>query len=278
MPDHSPTTLSASHYDILPFLKWAGGKRWLTLNHSSTFPNRFFTFIEPFLGSAAVYFFLQPKHATLSDTNESLILTYCALRKNWRRVQNLLSWHHRKHCQAHYYHTRSKHYTDIYYRAAQLIYLNRTCWNGLYRVNRAGKFNVPIGTKTQVVLETDRFDETAKLLQGANLVVCDFEEVVDQAKRDDFIFADPPYTAMHKHNGFIKYNERIFSWSDQIRLFEALNRAKKRGAHIVMTNGDHACIRELFAPLGEIFPLKRPSIIAAKSQDRRSANEIVVCT
>ena len=269
-----PTTSSCR---ILPFLKWAGGKRWLPTRHSSKFPQQYSTYIEPFLGSAAIYFYLQPEKAILSDSNERLILTYVAIRKNWRRVQQLLSRHHGKHCEAHYYNIRSRIYIDIYHRAAQFIYLNRTCWNGLYRVNRDGTFNVPIGTKTQVLLETDRFDEVAKLLVGAELNVCDFEESIDQAKRGDFIFADPPYTAMHKQNGFVKYTEHIFSWSDQVRLYDTLIRAKERGAHIVLTNGDHECIRELFSPLGEIFPIRRSSVIAARPQDRRTANEIVVC-
>src|SRR5699024_9439870 len=114
-------------------------------------------------------------------------------------------------------------------RAARFIYLNRTCWNGLYRVNKQGKFNVPIGTKVNVRLESDNFMLTSDILKKVDLLISDFENIVDGALEDDFVFADPPYTVAHNNNGFIKYNEKLFSWSDQVRLRDAIIRARERG-------------------------------------------------
>ena len=267
-----------SEQTILPFLKWAGGKRWFMARHSDKLPKKYSKYIEPFLGSGAVYFYLQPERAILSDTNADLISTYCAIQENWKRIVKILEWHHEKHSSKHYYEMREKNYKDKYYRASRFIYLNRTCWNGLYRVNLSGVFNVPIGTKTQVLLASDSFSKTSKLLRNARLRVCDFEESINEAKQGDFIFADPPYTAMHKNNGFLKYNNKIFCWDDQVRLFESLMRAKDKGAHITLTNGDHKSIRDLFSPLGKIYSAERSSVIAGDSKFRNVANEIIVCT
>ena len=263
---------------ILPFLKWAGGKRWFLTKHKGKFPTKYSTYIEPFLGSGAVYFFLQPEKAILSDTNAELISTYRAIRKNWERIVEILKWHQEMHSPHHYYRIRQKVYLDEYYLASRFIYLNRTCWNGLYRVNLSGTFNVPIGTKTQVLLDTDCFAETSTLLRKANLRICDFEESINEANEGDFIFADPPYTAPNKNNGFLKYNDQIFCWEDQVRLFSSLMQAKDKGVHILLTNGDDESIRDLFSPLGEIYSVERASIIAAKPEYRKIANEIIVCT
>ncbi len=262
---------------ILPFLKWAGGKRWFANKHWDKFPKSFSTYIEPFLGSGAIFFFLQPKKAILSDTNTELISTYCAILKNYERVYEILQWHQSKHNMKHYYQMRSKVYKDPYYKAAKFIYLNRTCWNGLYRVNSEGQFNVPIGTKTQVLLDTDRFANISSLLKNSELVCCDFEETINRAKHEDFIFADPPYTTSNNSTKFLKYNDRIFSWSDQVRLYKALMRAKERGVKILLTNGPDKSIRELFSPLGTIYAARRASVIAGKAESRTVTSEIVVC-
>jgi DNA adenine methylase len=121
--------------------------------------------------------------------------------------------------------------------------LNRTCFNGIYRVNLRGAFNVPKGTKSAVVLPTDDFSEAQRLLRRAKLLDGDFEEVIDQAQSGDLVFADPPYTVRHNNNGFIKYNEKLFSWDDQERLARVLTRAAKRGVKVVATNADHREIR-----------------------------------
>jgi DNA adenine methylase len=261
---------------LIPFLKWAGGKRWLVEKHSSFLNDNYERFIEPFLGSGAVFFSLQPETALLCDKNEQLIETYSAIKENWPAVIKHLKQHHRLHCKEYYYSQRSKHLRTAETRAAQFIYLNRTCWNGLYRVNLDGKFNVPIGTKKNVILETDDFEAVAKLLSGAELICGDFEEVISRAAVNDFVFVDPPYTVKHNYNGFIKYNESIFSWDDQVRLRDSVKAAASRGAKVLVTNACHESIRDIYEDIGELIVVDRASVIAGKSAARGRYEEMVI--
>lgn len=261
---------------MLPFLKWAGGKRWLVEKHSMLLSNNCNRFIEPFLGSGAVYFSLQPESAILCDKNEQLIETYEAIKSDWRGVVSALKYHHEMHCKEYYYSQRATLNVSSVSRAAQFIYLNRTCWNGLYRVNLGGKFNVPIGTKKNVILDTDDFESVAMLLQGAELVSGDFESVISRASVGDFVFVDPPYTVKHNYNGFVKYNESIFSWDDQLRLRDSVKSAASRGAKILVTNACHDSIREIYEDVGELIVVDRASVIAGKSAARGRYEEMVI--
>ncbi len=171
-----------------PFLKWAGGKRWLIARHAMIFPDTFNRYIEPFLGSGSVFFKLQPQKAILSDINEELMDTYRAIKADWRKVFKKLQKHHEHFNKNYYYKIRRSQPQNIYDKAARLIFLNRTCWNGLYRVNLKGEFNVPLGTKTAVVREEDDFENIGKILNNATLKDGDFEAIINQAKKDDLIF------------------------------------------------------------------------------------------
>lgn len=259
-----------------PFLKWAGGKRWLTAGYSGLFPKNFGCYFEPFLGGGAAYFSLRPSSAFLSDINAELIDCYIAVREDWQIVQELLAEHHKKHSKEHYYEIRQNKPVNLVEKAARFIYLNRTCWNALYRVNRKGEFNVPIGTKTNVLLGSDDFEGVSKLLHGATITSEDFEEIIDQAKAGDLIFADPPYTVKHNFNGFVKYNEQMFRWEDQERLSRCLIRASKRGCLIVSTNAHHPSIIELYENDFSLTPVIRSSVIAADSSNRGRYEELVI--
>jgi DNA adenine methylase len=213
---------------VVPFLKWAGGKRWLIPHAGNLFPDSFDRYIEPFLGGGAVFFHLKPQKAILTDINGELIQTYKAIRDNWRLVFSHLQRHQDNHSSDYYYEIRASKPRTPATKAARMLYLNRTCWNGLYRVNLKGEFNVPIGTKNTVLLDSDDFPALAKLLEGVRLECNDFEWAIDQATEDDFVFVDPPYTVKHNLNGFIKYNETLFAWKDQVRLRDAVDRAVRR--------------------------------------------------
>lgn len=271
-----PHLLTPNNTSPLPFLKWAGGKRWLVERFPHYFTIKYHRYIEPFLGSGAVFFRMRPKRAILSDRNQRLIETYEALRDEHCAVKNLLYRYDCLHSVDHYYKVRSQKLRSRAARAAQLIYLNRTCWNGLYRVNRQGTFNVPIGTKTKVVLESDAFDEVAELLSGVTLRTCDFAESFSGAGRGDFVFVDPPYTVKHDNNGFIKYNEGLFSWADQIRLRDCIEAAIGRGANVLLTNAYHPSVRALYKHIGEHEKVRRASVIAASADNRRECYELVV--
>jgi DNA adenine methylase len=262
---------------IIPFLKWAGGKRWFAGKHARFFPANYNLYIEPFLGGGSVYFYLQPERALLGDTNGELIITYSSVRDNWMKIQELLIEHQKNHNESYYYQIRDLVPTDIIKRAARLIYLNRTCFNGIYRVNLQGKFNVPKGTKDTVLFETDDFERISKLLSTSEIRTSDFEVLIDEARQGDLIFADPPYTVRHNQNGFIKYNEKLFSWNDQIRLADSLSRARSRGAKVISTNANHYLLRELYEERGfEIETVSRYSSISADPSKRSQYEEIIV--
>jgi DNA adenine methylase len=262
---------------MVPFLKWPGGKRWLIADYSSLLPKRFDRYIEPFLGGGSVYFHLEPSRAILADRNEELINTYSAVRDHWRALEQALRRFHRDHCEELYYRLRDDMPGTVVKRAARLLYLNRTCFNGIYRVNLDGRFNVPIGSKSAVVLDTDDFASAARLLATAELRATDFETVVDEARGGDMVFADPPYTVSHNNNGFVRYNERLFSWEDQLRLAAALARALSRGVIVVATNADHSDVRKLYRRYGfSCRSVERFSSIAAVRSGRKRYQELII--
>jgi DNA adenine methylase len=269
--------VEASEGNVAPFLKWPGGKQWLVSLHTRLFPRRFNRYIEPFLGAGSVYFYLQPSNAILGDLNGDLITAYRGIRDDARKVQVLLEQHHMSHCKDYYYEVRDCVPYSLAAQAARIIYLNRTCFNGIYRVNRRGQFNVPIGDRTRVIRETDNFAGIARLLMAADLRHGDFEPLVDKARADDLVFLDPPYTVRHNRNGFNKYNERLFSWDDQERLAKAATRAAERGARIIVTNASHLTIRQLYNK--ELFTFRkvsRYSAISASPDSRRHFEELVI--
>ena len=184
--------------------------------------------------------------------------------------------HAKAHSNEYYYELRSKQLSTTIARAAQFLYLNRTCWNGLYRENRKGQFNVPIGTKDTVVFENDDFQVWSRALDGARLEHRDFEAAIDEAEQGDVVFVDPPYTVRHNLNGFVKYNQQIFAWEDQVRLHAALQRAAERGVSFALTNADHESIRDLYAGFGKHRQLKRHSVIAGDSNYRNYSTELLI--
>ena len=260
-----------------PFLKWAGGKRWLVAQHPEWLRIGTSRYLEPFLGSGAVFFRVQPEKAILSDLNAELIETYLALRDCPVAVWNTLRKHQRSHGTQYYYRIRATVCRTSATRAARFLYLNRTCFNGLYRVNLRGEFNVPKGTKSAVLLPTDDFCSVSKLLRQARLCACDFSNTISMAEEGDFLYVDPPYTVQHNTNNFLKYNEQIFSWYDQQRLARDLALAAKRGVYILMSNADHPCIHGLYeGSVWQQIPVRRFSKLASSAQHRRATTELVV--
>jgi DNA adenine methylase len=261
---------------VLPFLKWAGGKRWL---FDAAFvkalpPHR--RYIEPFLGGGAGFFAVAPEESVLSDVNSELVDLYAAVRDYPCELKQRLAELQETHGPEQYYLTRASSPTTGLERAVRSLYLNRTCWNGLYRLNKKGEFNVPIGTKTAIVLPTDDFQAASYLLRNTKLRCADFEAVIDDAGDGDLIFADPPYTVKHNLNGFVKYNERLFAWDDQIRLKHALVRAVERGARVVLTNADHMSLATLYEGVGRHERAYRSSIISGKAAGRVPTSELVI--
>ncbi|MCR9140270.1 MAG: Dam family site-specific DNA-(adenine-N6)-methyltransferase [Alphaproteobacteria bacterium] len=256
-----------------PFIKWAGGKRWVFSDPAFSLPEFQGRYMEPFLGGGAVFFHLTPKRAVLSDTNPRLVETYRAIRDDWKKVEIQLKKFQRLHTKEFYYKERARQRHALHMRAAQFLYLNRTCFNGLYRENLKGHFNVPIGSKDRIIVEEESFEEISDALSGAEIVACDFSKTIGKAREGDLIFADPPYTTAHNHNGFLKYNQKIFSWDDQVRLRDELVSASKRGARVVLTNADHSSIHHLYNGIGHYSRLGRCSVMSGKSSHRGATTE-----
>jgi DNA adenine methylase len=259
-----------------PFLRWAGSKQSLLRQIIEALPGTYRTYREPFLGSGAMFFLLKPKHAVLSDRCAPLIETFGAVRDGVDRI-----WSHLRPLTPDpdlFYQLRAKTSPGRYKRAATFIYLNKTCWNGLYRVNSSGFFNVPYGRpKTETIADLQNLRACSKTLNQKEvaLQVADFEDSLTSAKEGDLVFLDPPYVTSHNNNGFVDYNETLFNWSDQIRLAKLAGRLADSGVHVVVTNAYHDEVLDLYSGF-VVSPLRRHSTIAAASASRRRTKEALL--
>lgn len=230
-----------------PFLKWAGSKRRFLADLIAHLPASFSTYYEPFLGGGALFFLLQPPRAVLGDMAGPLVETYTAIRDNPSAVLRYLSWLVPD--REVFYLIRERRTNGQFKRAAEFIYLNKTCWNGLYRVNMQGKFNVPYGRPSELpVADHENIMSCAEALSmsGIRIQQGDFEETLNGAGLGDLVFLDPPYVTGHTNNGFRDYNEVLFSWNDQVRLALVAERLRVSGATVLVTNANHPSIREMY--------------------------------
>lgn len=259
------------------FLKWPGGKRWLISKYNQIFPQNYNTYFEPFLGGGSAFFYLMPEHAIISDINSDLINTYQIMARSPVRLREILEMHQEYHSIDYYYRLRDNVPDNAVEQAARFIYLNRTCFNGMYRVNKSGQFNVPIGTKTHFTYDVDAFIEYSRILKHAHIRKQDFVNTIRCAAEGDLVFADPPYTIAHNQNSFIKYNEKLFSWKDQTRLLKSLVRARDRGAIIVATNANFPQLQQMYNE-NRFFTqtLNRFSSISGSSIGRGNQEELLI--
>lgn len=258
-----------------PFLKWAGGKQWLVGRLIKYIPPNA-NYFEPFLGGASLFFAAQPKRSFLSDSNPALIETYETLRDHPLKViDQITQWRYDKEL---YYHVRAIRPSGRVGRAARFIYLNRTCWNGLYRVNRRNQFNVPFGRfQNPTICNSVLLLAASTALRKAALSIGDFEAAVAKAKRDDFVYLDPPYTVKHTSNGFLRYNERLFTWTDQERLASVAARLARRGCHVLVTNANHESLISLYRGFKRAR-VHRLSNLAGDPSKRGAESEMVMAT
>lgn len=261
---------------IQPFLKWPGGKRWLLptlIEIASSFD--FNIYREPFLGGGALFFALRPSHAVLSDVNADLINTYRQVKYKSKQLIEILQPLPMGLEQFNEFRS-SKTGTSLQ-RAVRFLYLNRTAFGGMYRLNRAGEFNVPFGggeRTTEPLWESDLLRCAARALRNAVLCATDFEPMISEAASGDFLYCDPTYTVAHNNNGFVRYNERNFSWADQARLAECCRKAAARGAMVVVSNAYHEEVLNLFAPPQHLV-VSRVSRLCPRSEYRRQTDEFV---
>ncbi len=265
-----------------PYLRWTGSKRWLIKDHIKDYlPVSFNNYHEPFLGGGAMFFYLitnnpnSIKKFNLSDVNEELINCYIQVRDKPKDLVNTLkSFNNTK---QHYYYIRDKMFRDDISRAARFIFLNRTSFNGIYRVNNQGKYNVPYGYRQKVDFVTeDLILSVSNSLKSVELNCRSFEESIEQIQRKDLVFIDPPYTVAHENNGFIEYNQKLFSWEDQIRLRDFIEKVKLKGAHFILTNASHPSISELYAGIGASKTLSRICKVGGRNKTRGDFNELLI--
>ncbi len=257
-----------------PFLKWPGGKRWLTAYVYNTLKERTFNrYFEPFLGGGAVFFSLYPKAAILSDVNEDLVNTYRQVKEQpLKLIEKLKEIPVDKET---YLTLREASPINPVDRAVRFLYLNRTAFGGMYRLDREGHFNVPFGggQRTPEPLWRDNLlTNASEVLRDAMITTADFEEVLADAGKGDLVYCDPTYTVSHNNNGFIRYNERNFSWSDQQRLGCACKEATTRGAFVLVSNAFHQEVAKLY-PTADVHVLERKSLLCPSSSKRQTVQE-----
>jgi len=261
---------------IEPFVRWAGGKTWLVPQLSNIINNLHFEhYHEPFLGGGAVFFSLEHKKKSyLSDANSQLINAYIQIRDNPQGVVDFF--------------LKFNNTEDEYYRirdrvipqndleaAARFLYLNQTSYNGLFRVNRQGVYNVPYGFRKKWHYDVKRLFEASDKLRNTCICIGDFEVNKYKIKEQDLVFLDPPYSVSH-NNGFIKYNQKLFSLDDQKRLSEFIDYIKNKNAYYILTNAAHPVIREIFEKPGDRrLELQHHSLIGGKKANRAEISEYI---
>lgn len=264
-------------YVTKPFVKWVGGKRQIIKILLPLIPNSYGKYIEPFVGGGALFFNLQPKKAIINDINQELVLSYQTIKNNYIALINKLNRYSKKHSEEFYYDERNKNYSKEIDIAARFMYLNKSCYNGLYRVNSSGKFNVPFNkSKTVNIYDQKNIENINRLLNIHDIEIFnkDFIEVLDLAQENDFIFCDPPYDT--DTNQFTSYSKESFGKLDQLNLANKLRELHAKNIKWILTNHDTDYIKELYKDF-EIKIIKVNRSINSNGLKRKnSSNEVII--
>jgi DNA adenine methylase len=274
----SPTPRPSPSKKAQPIVKWAGGKTRLLKELTSRLPTRFERYFEPFFGGGAFFFALQPQEALLSDVNYELVLLYRCVRDDLSAL--IAELQHHPYEKEHYYWMRSRvpeTLSDVE-RAARTLYLNRTCFNGLYRVNRRGQFNVPMGRYSNpVICNVDRLERASLAFSKATLTHADFNATMQAPKAGDFVYFDPPYQPISKTANFTSYTAGSFGEEDQARLADTVTDLANRGVQCMLSNSDTPLIQSLYKDF-RVDIVMAPRLISRKASNRRPVREVIVRT
>lgn len=265
-----------------PFLKWAGGKRQLLPALTRYLPAFFYDYHEPFLGGGALFFWLyrhrKLRRAFLSDINEELIDTYRAIRDEPEQVLELLRRY--PHSKEFFYQLRALRPADLppAERAARMIYLNKTCYNGLYRVNRRGQFNVPFGRyRNPRYYDRENILAVSEALQEAELRCASFDVVLSIAQPGDLVYFDPPYIPRNATSNFTSYSKDGFSHQDQVKLRDVCIELTRRQVNVLLSNSYTPLTLELYAdPMFEIHEVYANRFINSKASQRGKIKEVAI--
>ncbi|MDY6993604.1 MAG: DNA adenine methylase [Pseudomonadota bacterium] len=274
-----------THIEIPKFVKWAGGKTQLIAQFKPLFPKIFNHYFEPFVGGGAVFFYVmqqfKPQKIMISDINAELINTYKIIRDDHEPLIQALKQHQHHHQakgKAYYLTIRALHPHELspLERAARMIYLNKTCFNGLYRVNAKGQFNVPMGAyKNPDIVQEAKLNCIAQLLQSVTIKELSFEHVVELAKKDDFIYFDPPYYPLEKGKSFTAYTQNVFLEAQQQNLVSVFKQLDKKGCLVMLSNSDTQFIKDLYSDY-HIHWVRASRMINCNANKRGKINELVI--
>ena len=269
-----------------PFVKWVGGKRQLLkqFRDLELYPPEFFdpienTYYEPFVGGGAVFFDLLPEHAELSDLNRELVIAYNVIKNNIDELIELLRQH--RYNKEYYLDIRAKNIDELQdiEIASRFIFLNKTGFNGLYRVNRKGQFNVPFGRyNNPVICDEENLRRVSKALQNVTIKHQDYSSVLKSAKKGDFIYFDPPYYPLSQTSSFTAYTSEKFLEREQIELRNAFIALHKRGCYVMLSNSDTPFINDLYANIDgvTIHKIIAGRAINSKGSRRGKITEVLV--
>lgn len=268
---------------VKPFLKWAGGKSQLLAQFEPLLPASIKGYHEPFMGSAALFFYLcnvnrLPRRARLADSNSELVNTFTVLRDHPDDLIARLAHHKRRHSQSHYYIVRAQAWSSLspLERAARFIYLNKTCYNGLYRVNRSGQFNVPFGSyKNPSIFSEPGLRQASECLQRAELQEAPFQAVTSVARRGDFVYFDPPYHPLSKTANFTSYTAAEFGEAQQRELAEVFKTLHRKGCKVMLSNSWTPLILDLYQGF-TLLPVLASRAINSNGAGRGRIKEAVV--
>lgn len=272
---------SKDNGSVKPFLRWAGGKTRSVPFLQDHLPSNFSTintYFEPFLGAGSLFFSLRPHKAILSDINKELIECYRAIQKNPILVYKYLSTYLRKTNENYYYEMRRKYNNSdpSICRAALFIYLNKTCFNGIWRVNKKGEFNVPYGKQDHPSLPTKKeLIRISEALSQAEIVHRNYKDIIHHVQKGDFVYLDPPYPPLNSTSNFTQYTAEGFTKEDHKELALFSRELTRRGCHVLISNSDTQYIRSLFKDYFHIFELEVTRLIRADGH-RYKVKEIAI--
>lgn len=267
-----------------PVLKWAGGKRRLLAQYRGLFPADFQDYYEPFFGGGAVFFWLYAqgklldRKTTVNDINPDLVNFYKVLVEDCEALINKLQTHRRKHDEEHYYAIRKMNKSRMkpVNRAARLMYLNRTCFNGLYRVNSKGQFNVPMGRyKNPLICDEKGLRRASEALKDVSFTLGSYRDCVASAKAGDLVYFDPPYVPLNPTSSFTSYTKENFGAQDQKELAELFAQLARRGVKVLLSNSDTPLVRDLYKDF-KMHRIMAPRAINSKAHKRQKVAEVLV--
>lgn len=264
------------HIQAKPILKWAGGKTQMLGDIMPKVPKKYGKYIEPFIGGGALFFALNPEKAVIADSNPELINVYQQIVHNVDGVIAFLKQY--KNTKEDFYEVRSLDWVKLAKEeaAARTIYLNKTCFNGLYRVNKNGQFNVPFGkNKAPKFCDEDMLQVVSEVLKKATILCDDYLSVLKEyAEPGDFIFLDPPYLPISEYSDFKRYTKEQFYEEDHVELANEVKRLQELGCHVILTNSNHPLVHELYADYKiEVVQTKR--YISCNGNKRKGEDVIV---